>query len=810
MNSDNLSFFSRMSTRIAALVVAAVFAVAAVQIVAASRLASRSMESAYLNYARNLAEEAAEGVDFASEYGESAYGGYAKNLAQEAALSINFSRRFGESVYKSYALNLAEEAASAVNIASRSGALPPGELDGILRRVSIRDVQGSYAYMVSPSGTMLWHPVPDKIGQPVENAAVRNILADLKRGYKPESGSVLYDYRGALKLAGYAFTQDGDILIVTADYSEFMKIDYDTLLGNIRIDGVEGSYAYMVSPEGTMLWHTDTPKIGRPVENDAVKGLVAAIKSGRRVEDGYIVYQYRGAAKMAGYSFTDTGNIVVVTADYDRMVKVDYGRLIGGIKIDGVAGSYAYMVSPNGTMLYHKDKSKIGGAVENAAVKSIVSRLQEGQKVPDGSCVYDYRGAVKIAGYAFTKAGNIVIVTADREAMMLPVGRMRRSLAVYGALCGIAAVVLVYVFTVWLMKALRRIVPVINRTAELDFSEDSESARLEGCSDEIGLIARAVARTRSRLHEVVEDISGAEASIEASVDGLRRMIERVGHACENNSARTEELAAGMQKTADTTAAIAGNAGKVDEHAGNIGTLADNGVKVSGEVLARANELADAAEKAGKRTRELYESVKSKAGEAVTASQSVNKINDLISSIMSISTQTGMLSLNASIEAARAGDAGRGFAVVAQEIRSLAGQTAEVVNSITPIIAEVNSAVANVSDCLATTTDFLEANVLADYEDFSKVSRQYREDANTFGRSMEEIKKSLAELMGEIEDIAGAISGMNETVRASSEGVSDIAGKTAEMAGDALGGAEQADACGNVVADLNGIIRRFKL
>ena len=244
------TILSKMSTKITLLISAIVFAVILVLVIVAESRATGALEDTYLNYAQNLAEEAAIGVDFATEFGEQAYGGYAKNLAQEAAVSINFSRQFGETVYKAYAQNLAEEAAKAVNLAAAGDG---ANLNAVLSNVKILGVEGSYAYMVSPTGTMLWHPNAEKIGKPVENAAVKGIVEDLKAGKKVENGSVLYEYKEALKLAGYAFTASGNIMIVTADYDEFMKIDYDTLLGNITIDGVEGSYAYMVAPDGTML-----------------------------------------------------------------------------------------------------------------------------------------------------------------------------------------------------------------------------------------------------------------------------------------------------------------------------------------------------------------------------------------------------------------------------------------------------------------------------------------------------------------------------------------------------------------------------
>ena len=252
-------FFSRMSTKITVLISIVVFVLVIIEVFVAERFASNAMENTYLNYAQNLAEEAASGVDFATYFGETAYGGYAMNLAQEAAVSINFSREFGEDVYKSYAQDLAEETAKNVNMAE------DGNLNRVFSDVCIKNVEGSYAYMVSPEGTMLWHPNADKIGKPVENAAVKGIVADLQAGKKVENGSVLYEYKEALKLAGYAFTNSGNIVIVTADYDEFMKIDYDRLLGNIEIDGVEGSYAYMVAADGTMLWHTNPEKSDSPL-----------------------------------------------------------------------------------------------------------------------------------------------------------------------------------------------------------------------------------------------------------------------------------------------------------------------------------------------------------------------------------------------------------------------------------------------------------------------------------------------------------------------------------------------------------------
>jgi methyl-accepting chemotaxis protein len=468
------------------------------------------------------------------------------------------------------------------------------------------------------------------------------------------------------------------------------------------------------------------------------------------------------------------------------------------------------MVSPDGTMLYHKDASKIGTPVENAAVKGIVADLAAGKTVPNGSCTYEYKGSDKVAGYAFTSAGNIVIVTADRDAMMSSVDHMRTTLIIIGIVCLIIAVILVAFFTLFMLKALERLVPIINKTANYDFSEDRESARLEKRSDEIGMIARALGTTRNNLREMVTMISQVGSNIDTNVNMLQTTIDKVGSICEDNSATTETLAAGMEETAATTSTIAQNVTNVQESARDIDKLADEGTALSDEVSKRAQELASTTDVASKKTMQMYESVKLKSEEAISASQAVNKINELTGTIMAISSQTGLLALNASIEAARAGEAGRGFAVVATEIGNLATQTSEAVTNIGGIVEEVNNAVGQLSDCLTQTTSFLETNVLADYEEFGKVSEQYRMDADTFGESMREIRESVGSLNNDITKIAGAISGIDSNVTDTSHGVVDIASRTTEMATESKTSVDKVNECRGAVSDLNDIINKFSL
>ena len=99
-----------------------------------------------------------------------------------------------------------------------------GNLSNALGEVGLDGVPSSYAYLVSGDGTMLYHPTKDKVGQPVENAVVKNVVEQIKTGTLPEPEIVEYEFKGAMKYAAYYVTESGHcILVVSADKDELMS-----------------------------------------------------------------------------------------------------------------------------------------------------------------------------------------------------------------------------------------------------------------------------------------------------------------------------------------------------------------------------------------------------------------------------------------------------------------------------------------------------------------------------------------------------------------------------------------------------------
>ncbi len=120
------------------------------------------------------------------------------------------------------------------------------------------------------------------------------------------------------------------------------------ILDGVGLDGAESSYAYLVAEDGTMLYHPTKEKVGQPVENDVVKGLVAQLASGTLPEPAVVEYSYKGSIKYAAYSITERAHcILVMSVDKDDLMgtvhRVTVTGTVSTIIMILIAGIIAYL-----------------------------------------------------------------------------------------------------------------------------------------------------------------------------------------------------------------------------------------------------------------------------------------------------------------------------------------------------------------------------------------------------------------------------------------------------------------------------------
>lgn len=185
-------------------------------------------------------------------------------------------------------------------------------------------------------------------------------------------------------------------------------------------------------------------------------------------------------------------------------------------------------------------------------------------------------------------------------------------------------------------------------------------------NDEVGQTAQA-------FNNMMDTFEGMVAQIRESAEAIASSSRQIAAGNENLSQRTDQQAASLAETASSLEEITATVKQTAEYA-------DQAKDASGSVDQRARSAGDVA----KRTTQAMGDIR----------QASEKITSIIKAIDDIAFQTNLLALNASVEAARAGEQGRGFAVVAQEVRKLAGRSAEEAAQIRHL---VDDSVAKVSE-----------------------------------------------------------------------------------------------------------------
>ena len=470
----------------------------------------------------------------------------------------------------------------------------------------------------------------------------------------------------------------------------------------------------------------------------------------------------------------------------------DLDNMFGDLKCEGMPSSYVYIVSKDGKMLYHPDQEKIGNPVENACVKAIVEELSAGRTPADDAVKYEYKGAIKYAGFGITKKQDIVVVTADEKEALAE----SNSVVIRGVIIAIVIIILFavvgFIISRMISEPLKKIVDGINKISQGYINEpiDVNSSLKE--TDELTKAAKTL---QVNLQSIVEEIRNASTNLSDSVMNTNGLCNTSADGATQISSAVDELASAAQSMAESVQEL--NAEMV-EIGGNIEVITG----AVTELNAASDSMNSISDQAQTDIQEVYESSQNSvaAVEAIaehmeTLTKAINEVSNATRLIGDISSQTNLLSLNASIEAARAGEAGRGFAVVAQEIGSLAAQSQDSVSQIDAIANNI----IQLSQTSASLTEKIKEIIADEQVKVQKTKDSFTELKNEIDNSVVQIqnisdqaaslevsKEKAISAVSDLSAISEENAASNEEVTASisnlSVNINDISSQSDDMSG----------------------------
>jgi methyl-accepting chemotaxis protein len=304
------------------------------------------------------------------------------------------------------------------------------------------------------------------------------------------------------------------------------------------------------------------------------------------------------------------------------------------------------------------------------------------------------------------------------------------------------------------------------------------------------LVARSVTGPVQRIREVLGQVAAGDLRVRAGATGGGEL----GEVARSLDGTLDSLGGVLTLVRDSADRLQGASTQLDTAAGSIADFSraataqtDVVVASAGEVAASVDTVATGSSQMESAIREIAHNATEAArvagqavGVAETTTRTVGKLGDssqeiatVVKLINGIAEQTNLLALNATIEAARAGEAGKGFAVVASEVKELAQETARATEDISRRVEAIQADTAGAVEAISRIS-----SVIGEINDFQATIAAAVEEQTA---TTNEMNRNVAEAAGGTRQIASAISGLADGTQQTSDRVTDARQAAAELA-----------------------------
>ena len=444
-----------------------------------------------------------------------------------------------------------------------------------------------------------------------------------------------------------------------------------------------------------------------------------------------------------------------LTATYEQSLLADYDSEAFARFVAAYAGYERARVAMSG-----QAPSQFPGAPSDTAERDLRAQFD---------ATYD-----AIAGLASANRTSAIAKAdlVDREIESLLVA-MTVGFGVAFALAALAGILLLRAITV----PLKQLEGLMDAVRQGDFTQRMTIIR----QDELGELGEGFNRMADQVMELVGQVQRSGIRVSTS-------MTEIAATSKQQQATASEVAATTTEIGATSREIAATSKELVRTMSDVTTVSEHAAELASGGQAELAHMEDAMS-------QVMEAASSINAKLAVLNDKAGDINQVVTTITKIADQTNLLSLNAAIEAEKAGEYGRGFAVVSSEIRRLADQTAVATYDIEQMVKEIQSAVS--------------ASVMG----MDKFSEQVRRGLN----DVQQVGGKLSEIITQVQTLAPRFETVSESMQAQSTGAEQISEALVQLTEATQQTVESLRQSSDAIEELNrvsgnlhGSIARFKL
>ena len=420
-------------------------------------------------------------------------------------------------------------------------------------------------------------------------------------------------------------------------------------------------------------------------------------------------------------------------------------------------------------------------------IDSSIAKCDAGDRDSAYSILFDKAEIQKIAIFHSAKALDQAINDSATSTTLLMTQLLQSGnlTAMIGMILIIVLIIVSFLISYKnIVKRIRSIADEVNEIINnIENGRGDLTARIKTkTKSELLYITSGINHFIETLQGIMKDVKGGSIVLSESSEEVSSQLHIADDNITNTSAALEQLSASMETVSGNVSHINESVESVKLAAQEIADQATEGTETANNIKTEADELKTRVISKKNEAGEKVEHLSEILLQSVHESEKVTQINELTKVILDIASQTNLLALNASIEAARAGEAGKGFSVVATEISSLADNSRQTAANIQVISNEVTDAVNNLAKNAQAVLDYINGQVISDYDEFVSTGEKYEHTADimeemltNFNQKADNLTDIMSEMVESVQLISNSIVESSQAIAQSAESSQEIVG-----------------------------------